>query len=496
MKKLKYYRIALSIVFFLALTGLLTGIFGPVSYLIFKPVLHLQFIPSLLNLFVTFGISAVSLTIILVLTFLFGRIYCSSICPIGTLQDFFSFLSGKLKSRKAFKIQKNYKIKYFFLTFFIFCLISGINIGVSLLDPYSNYGRMVLHIVKPVFFYINNSLTDFFGFLSHIEIQSVFLNSFLITSIVFTIIFIFSLRSGRLFCNTVCPVGTFLGLLSKKSFYKIKIDKENCIRCGKCIKVCKSGCIEPNVPEVYFDNCVLCFNCLHVCKSESITFKKSYSQNNKISVHKADLDKRNFIFKSMAYSLGLLGLSEYVSAKVLSQKVNKNVLPAKLIPVAPPGSESIGHFTDFCTSCHLCISVCPTGVLKPSFLEYGFTGMMQPYLDFTNESCEKECTKCGEVCPTGAIKKINQEEKKVTKIGEAKFILENCLVYTENKRCLHCFRHCPYQAINIKKQENGLIIPEPDNNLCVGCGKCENVCDAEPKAIFVDGLKIHKVLNG
>jgi formate hydrogenlyase subunit 6/NADH:ubiquinone oxidoreductase subunit I len=169
----------------------------------------------------------------------------------------------------------------------------------------------------------------------------------------------------------------------------------------------------------------------------------------------------------------------------------------KSCPVSPPGSESIARFTSLCTACHLCVSLCPSQVLAPSFLGYGLSGMMQPQLDFRTSHCNFDCTICSGVCPSGALVPLAKETKKQTQLGVAKFIKENCVVYTDNTNCGACSEHCPTKAVRMVPYLNAtgrkLVIPEINGAVCVGCGGCEHACPTIPyKAIYVEGNPVHK----
>jgi ferredoxin len=98
------------------------------------------------------------------------------------------------------------------------------------------------------------------------------------------------------------------------------------------------------------------------------------------------------------------------------------------------------------------------------------------------------------VCPTGAILPVSIEEKQLTQLGKAVFVKENCVVYTDGTDCGACSEHCPTKAVNMVPYEGNLLIPEVDQNICIGCGACEYPCplDAPHKAIYVNGNAIHQ----
>jgi ferredoxin len=300
------------------------------------------------------------------------------------------------------------------------------------------------------------------------------------------------------------------------------MDAHTCTRCGKCSFACKSSCINVKTLKVDFSRCVACYDCISVCPENSIRYS-TYKTAVKEEITTVT-SKREFIGKAMLYGLTLAGISgktfsaerpveqgkgnEYKNGHE-NEKVNKSgsgpkpipgerpagkIVNIKNYPVSPPGSISLEHFNDRCTACHLCVTVCPTNVLQPSFLEYGFTGMMQPFMDYSVEYCNNECTKCGEACPTGAILPLTVEDKKLEQIGQVIFIKEKCIVYTDNTSCGSCSEHCPTQAVKMVPYQNGLTIPETDKDICIGCGACEFACPVKPHpSIFVDGQAVHRV---
>ena len=121
---------------------------------------------------------------------------------------------------------------------------------------------------------------------------------------------------------------------------------------------------------------------------------------------------------------------------------------------------------------------------------------MQPVMDYHTGFCNFECTKCSEICPTGAIKSIKIETKKITQIGIAHFVRQNCIVRTEKTDCGACAEHCPTKAVRMVPWKQGLVIPEVTPDICIGCGACEFACPTTPyKAIYVEGNDEHKMAN-
>ncbi len=474
-------------------------------------ILYLQFVPSLLRFLTIFSLAATGFVIVLLLTLLFGRVYCSAICPLGIFQDIV------IRVSRLFKSKKKNRFKYSSPWTVIRNLILGVTLLISLfftvfllnlLDPYSIYGKMATGLFRPVGIVVNNLIA---GLLESMNIFYFYLkdqNPVHILSIAFPIIALviviyMSAKRGRLYCNTICPVGTLLGWLSRFSFFRIRMDQTACTQCGKCAVACKAECI--NVKERFIDQsrCVACYNCLPVCNDSAIrySFKKMPDRRETPPpvIHKVDTGRKQFISTSISSLLLLTGIRNAIGGSLINdddQPLNKKATTVPIVKTSvssPPGSLSIDHFNSICTACQLCVSQCPTKVLQPSVSQYGFINYMQPFMDYDTNYCNFECVRCAEICPTGAILSLDVESKKTLQIGRVHFIKENCVVYTENTACGSCSEHCPTQAVKMVPYIGNLTIPETDNTICVGCGACENACPVVPyKAIYVDGHRIHE----
>ncbi len=495
-RHLKTIRVIVSLLFLIALSAIFIDFRELIPTIWIHRIHSLQFIPSVLGFIHIMSITAAGFIFVIILTLLFGRVYCSTICPLGILQDVFSYISRKLSIKKRFRFSppRNF-FRYGFLVLSIVSLLFGSILTLYLLDPYSNFGRIFSDLLRPLVIKLNNLLARGFEkadiyILYRVQFLGFQWSKAIFPLLVLFIVIWFSVRHGRLYCNTVCPVGTFLGILSRISFFRIKMDQGNCTQCGKCSLVCKASCIDTKNMLVDMSRCVSCYNCIKSCSSYSIGYKLSFPRKNAMPA--TSRTKREFVAKTFAYVIALTGLSRKL---VAAENTSDEPVPIhKKYPVSPPGSVSINHFNNFCTACHLCVSVCPSKVLQPSFLEYGLKGMLQPHMDYSLSFCEYECTRCSEVCPTGAILPLTVEDKKLTQIGRVHFIMQNCIVYTDETSCGSCSEHCPTQAVHMVPYKDGLTIPETDVGTCIGCGACEYACPAKPvKAIYVDGVPIHKV---
>lgn len=496
-KFLKRLRVMVSLTFFLLIFFLFIDFANTFSSSLINGILYLQFIPSILKFINLLALSATGFILIIIVTLFFGRIYCSTFCPIGTLQDIVSFFAKKIRNKKFYKKTRTYNwLRYSLLVLVVIFLVFGSVVLVNLLDPYSNFGKIVSNLLRPIYYGVNNVGTFILEKFEIYTLYRVDTKSYNFYSMGYSFAFLglvgyMSYKHGRLYCNTICPVGTLLGLISRYSLFKIKLDDSLCTSCGICGANCKSGCIDTEAKKIDFTRCVGCFNCLTVCPSNGVTFKSSFKKTSEFAPLKTNVNnRRKFFADSTVMSVGVLSLAN----KVLGEEIKGGMVPVvKEYPVTPPGSRSIQHFNSFCTACHLCISSCPTHVLQPSITEYGLMGLFQPTMDYHTSFCNFECVICSEVCPTGAILTINLEEKKTIQLGKTNFIKENCIVYTDETTCGACSEHCPTKAVNMVFYKDKLTIPEITQEICVGCGACEYACPTTPKSIYVDGNPVHQI---
>lgn len=486
---LKKIRIAFSLLFFVLITLFFLDFAGwmPVQ---FHALTKIQFIPALLALNVG------GLIFLILTTLILGRVYCSSICPMGVYQDIVAWFSKRFNKRKKYTFSKAKTVlRWITLIVVLTSFLFGFSFTIGLLDPYGAYGRMVTHLFRPAYLLGNNLLDNIFtSFDNHtfyqVSIYSLSLFSTLIALLTFLGIGALAWRNGRTYCNTLCPVGTTLGFLNKYALLKLQFG-DGCGQCGKCSRNCKASCIDVKNKKIDYSRCVNCFDCIGVCDFSEMKYTYAFKlKKSEQSDKEIDQSKRRFITA--------LAVTSVAGTKILAQKfpLPKKHQIKKQLPIAPPGAKSIEKFQDKCISCHLCVSKCPSHVLKPAFNEYGFNGIMQPLVYFDKGFCNYDCTLCTEVCPTGALTELTKEEKHVNQMGKVQYVKENCIVYEHETQCGACSEHCPTQAVFMIPYKGELTIPSTNTNICVGCGGCEYVCPAKPyKAIYVEGLKVHNTLK-
>ncbi len=498
--RLKVLRVGVALVFFTLIALVFLDFHNLVAPSIARGLLYLQFVPSLLQYVHTAALGAAGFIVIVMFTLLFGRIYCSTLCPLGTLQDVIGFIARRKRQRRGFRFSEPHTaLRYSILALTVLLLLSGSGLLLNLVDPFSSFGRISANLFRPVVLFANNLVAvilEQWGVYALPRVRwAVFAPSGAAVSMA-TLLLVTWLAAtrGRLYCNTVCPVGTLLGLFARISWLRITINQDGCKGCKLCEDVCKAGCIDSRQKTVDSSRCVSCCNCLTVCQRNGLRYENKWRRRS--SPVKANQERREFLLNSGVFLLGLAVTPE--PTKLIIQSKPTTIPEKVTCPASPPGSGSIAHFTATCTACHLCVSACPSRVLVPSLFEFGLAGVMQPRMNYRTGYCNYDCTICMNLCPSGAILPLGVEQKKLTQLGVAKFIKENCVVFTDNTACGACSEHCPTKAVDMVPYANpankDLKIPEMKPDYCIGCGGCEHACPTKPyKAIFVDGNAEHKL---
>ena len=244
---LRKIRVTFATVFFILITLLFLDFTGTI-HIWFGWMAKIQFLPELLAL------NAGIIIFLILLTLLFGRIYCSVICPLGVFQDLVSWISGSRKKKKyrfSFSPAKTW-LRWGVFALFVIALIAGFSAFAALLAPYSSYGRIASNLFAPVYQLGNNLLAylseranSYLFYSTEVWIKS--LSTFIVAVITFLVLTFLAWKNGRTYCNTICPVGTILGFLSKYALFRPVIDTEKCNNCGLCTHKCKAACINRSI---------------------------------------------------------------------------------------------------------------------------------------------------------------------------------------------------------------------------------------------------------
>ena len=486
---LRKIRIALASVMFAGILWLFVDFTGTAHH-------FLAWMAKVQLLEAVLAVNVVVIAALVVLTLVFGRIYCSVICPLGIMMDGFGWLGKKAKKNRYTYSKALSSLRAAMFTGFLIPLVLGAGTLVQLLAPYSTFGLIATNLLQPVYQAGNNVLAaiaehyDSYAFYH----SDVWLRSGISLGIAVVMLVILALlawRNGRTYCNTICPVGTVLSIFAKFSWLKIHFDEGKCKNCSLCTKNCKASCIDFKNHTVDYTRCVTCGDCIDSCKFGALKYGPaghlSHPEN-------PDASRRSFLLSSALLATAAMAQQKDKMMDGGLAEIEDKVAPERQTPLTPPGSLSAKNMAQHCTGCQLCISECPNQVLRPSD---DLWHLMQPVMSYERGYCRPECNRCSEVCPAGAIKPIETEVKASTQIGHAVWIKKNCIPLTDGVSCGNCARHCPTGAIEMvlsdPDDEESAEIPVVNEAICIGCGACENLCPARPfSAIYVEGHEVHK----
>lgn len=390
----------------------------------FAPIMSLNLGVAAAKTIADFSIFTLFIVLLnLFLAFFFGRFYCSVFCPLGILQD----IIGSVFRRKSGSAKNFYYIRYTIFAAVAAFTVLGVTAVFRFLDPYSNFGNFITGI-------INLKTASLFTFMP------------------IAILAVLVLWKNRIFCTTLCPVGTTLGLCSKYGHKKLYISEDICKNCGQCEKECPTGAINSKDKTLDNERCIRCMRCVAKCPGNGILYGK---KTEKIAFEPS---RRNFITAGIITTVAAVIL---VKGKSFADTIVRNF---KKRPICPPGAGSPDAFAQKCTNCGLCVEHCKGNVLKKPDAEFETV-----HVDFKDGKCEFGCKNCSDVCPTGALKKMTLNEKQNCRIGLVKLDYDAC------KKCGLCAHICPKNAFVHKAGGNPVYKPQN----CIGCGACQNICPAK-----------------
>jgi MauM/NapG family ferredoxin protein len=425
-------------------------------------------------------------SIVIVLTVIFGRLFCGFFCPLGSMIDFFDrFLFQQMRSKHRRPPLYLHRLKYMIMiSLVIFAFFGGI--FTLYFDPLSFTTRLFTFVIDPIITSIGTDVLKLSGTL--VPTAESTLYGFLprriplyygITATLITAFLIFG--SGfwdrRFFCQYVCPSGAFFGLLSRFTLFKRFVNESKCNSCLRCAKSCPVHAIsEKYSTKTNVSECIECGECSNL-KESCADFKIITAKSNGL-VSGPDLKRRHLLNGAV----GGLALVPIYRAAAVSKRDETGRL------IRPPGAIPEQQFLGKCIGCDTCVKACPTNALQPSTFFDGVNRLYTPKVVPRIAGCEEKCTLCGYVCPTGAINKLTVEEKKFVRIGTAIVDRHRCIAWEQQKHCLVCDEVCPFNAIESRevKTIGGVArVPVVNEDLCVGCGMCEQHCPVFDAAAIV-----------
>jgi ferredoxin len=419
------------------------------------------------------GITISGIIIIVLVIIVFGRIYCSTICPLGFLQDLSIFLGRTFRIKHEWKIKKIRHLKLtriIILSVTVLLLIAGSAFATGLLEPFSILSRFLF------------TLKILFTTGTNISLPAIFIIGATTLGIVLA-----SIKKGRFFCSWICPVGTLLWGVSKLSFLRFKINTKICNHCNQCYFNCKSGAIDVREKAIDPALCVGCFNCLSVCDKNAISVtpdlfgkKKDNSVNNSIIANTGPAENRRRFIKQVAFGLVVLGTPHLnIKPSVWHADISGSEKKSRIFPL---GSNDLNRFKSQCTGCMICAERCPSGIIFPDS-DFSFGSPIIPVLDYRKNYCLEECVLCSHSCPTGALQKVLPSEKKSIRMANLELNLAKCRIVDEGLECSLCADICPLDAVEMTLDKNHKFrLPVLKQDLCNGCGKCMARCPVSDRA--------------
>jgi len=471
--------------------------------------------------------------LLVVVTVLFGRVFCGWACPLGVLNQFSSAVFDARPPGKRIlsnRYRSLYTLKYYLLIILL-VMAAGRSLQIGWLDPIPFLTRAMAVFVQPMSQWLGQTagidtggpgvamalgmllMAAAAGWLisrlaggkakhRHMVRDALFMAALAACILVLftfspveqrrfhwgfwvTFIFLAVLALNRVlprfWCRALCPLGALLGLIAKFSLWRIHRDPGKCKECGLCAVDCQGAC-EPG-GAFRQSECFVCLNCRDTCPEGGISYR--FLPPLEGGAHRSpDLDRRRMIGAASLGALFILGVKVGGSG---------NRAPRRDL-IRPPGSAPEPEFLERCLKCGACMRVCPSGVVHPALTEAGVEGLWTPILIFQNGACEKECTLCGQVCPTGAIRTLSRDEKvgrgrwegNPVRMGTAFFDRGRCLPWSTGTPCVVCQEVCPVSpkaiytvATEITGRDGSkatLDLPHVDPNLCIGCGACQKDC--------------------
>ena len=464
-------------------------------FLDFDPLIFVTTVLSAHAVATAFYLSIITIGI----TIIFGRVFCGWACPLGTLNN----LVGSVRKKAAAHRGRDwYRVKYFILIGIISSAVFTLQ-PVGVMDPLSLVIRSFSVSVYPLFNYSVRAVFDTLFSLNPLGIAAVteplysvlkktvltfeqsFYNQNVFIGVIFFAILGLNLIEKRFWCKYLCPLGAFLGLLSRLSVLKRSVS-EDCTGCGACATVCQ-GSASPDQKEKWKDTeCLYCWSCDDICPQNAVSFGFS----KKKASAAMDLGRRRIITSAFT---GIVAVP-LLRATPLSRTNSQN--PGL---IRPPGSLKEKEFLKRCVKCGECMKVCITNGLQPTLFEAGVEGIWSPMLVPRIGYCEYRCTLCGQVCPTGAIKRLQLEEKAKVKIGLAMIDKGRCLPWAHARPCIMCEEVCPtpkkaiwFEEVRVRDRQGKIVMlqqPHVDLELCIGCGICESKCPVLGRpAIYVSSV--------
>ncbi len=433
----------------------------------------------------------VSALIFMGLAFVMGRVFCSHVCPMGSLLDLSDHWIARRQRTKANReaFRRARKIKFILLLFFLGAALAGFNL-LGFADPLVLLTRFAATLFYPVFVLLQDvgvgvarPVGEWLGWLdlAYMEVIRPIFEGALATLALFLGFLLLGRLQPRFWCRHLCPLGAGLGWLGRFAPYRRRVN-EACNGCNTCVRKCPTGAIHEKGLAVDRSECIVCLQCVRVCPEKAVRF--GFGSRQPETDIAGIRTGRRAVLGGLA---GGLGVALGMRADLLHPTESFLPLPFRHQGlIRPPGALPEPQFLTRCVRCGQCMRACLTNTLQPDWHRAGLEGLWAPHMNLRHAACEQTCNVCGQVCPTQAIRPLSHIEKQHAKVGTAIVLRDRCLPWSQDQRCLICDEQCPYNAIVFHHDEQHQVgLPVVNAAKCNGCGQCEDKCPVVGDAAII-----------
>ncbi len=421
-----------------------------------------------------------------------GRVFCSHVCPMGTLLDFSDrhLVRKRTAGRASGEYRRTRKVKFVFLIVMLVAALGGFNL-LGFGDPLVIFTRFAAVVFYPVVMILAETgleaakpVSVLAGWLevSYLELTLPAFEGALIMAALLILLLLLSRMQPLFWCRHLCPLGALLAWLGRWAPYRRRVS-EDCNGCGECVGRCPTGAIHEGGVTIDRSECIVCLGCVRACPEHAVSFGFR-KRDSTLDVPGVELSRRALI----GGILGGVATGLAMRADILHPSHANIPLPLRHQGlIRPPGALPEPEFLQRCARCGECMRACPTNTLQPDWYRAGLEGLWAPRMNLRHAACDQKCSVCGQVCPTQSIRNLSLSERVHARVGTAIIVRDTCIPWSRDRECLVCRTQCPYDAVvfRFKSDESSVGLPTVDGDKCNGCGRCEDRCPIKGDSAIV-----------